>query len=107
MQVSSGHYVAVFDPLDGSSNIDAGISVGSIFGIYEPNEECRIDFDTDQADELMVRAWRWVPCSCLPYVLFFSSDKRYVYQVTVTLQMNGGRVHSTAGSGLCSSNPLT
>ena len=33
----------VFDPLDGSSNIDAGISVGSIFGIYAPNEECSIE----------------------------------------------------------------
>lgn len=29
----SGNYVVVFDPLDGSSNIDAGISVGSIFGV--------------------------------------------------------------------------
>ena len=28
----SGNYVVVFDPLDGSSNIDAGISVGSIWG---------------------------------------------------------------------------
>lgn len=27
-------YVAVFDPLDGSSNIDCNVSVGSIFGIY-------------------------------------------------------------------------
>ena len=30
----SGKYVAVFDPLDGSSNIDANISIGTIFGIY-------------------------------------------------------------------------
>jgi fructose-1,6-bisphosphatase I len=30
-----GDYVAVFDPLDGSSNIDAAISVGTIFGIYK------------------------------------------------------------------------
>ena len=30
-----GKYVSVFDPLDGSSNIDAGIPVGTIFGIYE------------------------------------------------------------------------
>ena len=37
-----GRYVVVFDPLDGSSNIDAGISVGSIFGIYEADETCRI-----------------------------------------------------------------
>mmetsp|Transcript_7762 Transcript_7762/g.18303 ORF Transcript_7762/g.18303 Transcript_7762/m.18303 type:complete len:394 (-) Transcript_7762:314-1495(-) len=30
-----GDMVAVFDPLDGSSNIDAAISVGTIFGIYK------------------------------------------------------------------------
>ncbi|KAJ3128753.1 hypothetical protein HK100_009002 [Physocladia obscura] len=29
-----GHYVVVFDPLDGSSNIDCGVSIGTIFGIY-------------------------------------------------------------------------
>lgn len=31
---SVGKYAVVFDPLDGSSNIDAGVSIGSIFGIY-------------------------------------------------------------------------
>jgi fructose-1,6-bisphosphatase len=36
----SGNYIVVFDPLDGSSNIDAAVSTGSIFGIYKPNEEC-------------------------------------------------------------------
>ena len=30
-----GKYCVVFDPLDGSSNIDAGVNVGTIFGIYE------------------------------------------------------------------------
>ena len=30
----AGQYTVVFDPLDGSSNIDCNISVGSIFGIY-------------------------------------------------------------------------
>jgi fructose-1,6-bisphosphatase I len=29
-----GRYVLLFDPLDGSSNIDYGISVGSVFSIY-------------------------------------------------------------------------
>lgn len=48
----SGNYVVVFDPLDGSSNIDAGISVGSIFGVYEPSEECSVE-DMDDGDELM------------------------------------------------------
>jgi fructose-1,6-bisphosphatase I len=30
-----GAYVVVFDPLDGSSNIDCGVSIGTIFGIYK------------------------------------------------------------------------
>jgi fructose-1,6-bisphosphatase I len=30
-----GKYVFIFDPLDGSSNIDANVSVGSIFSIYQ------------------------------------------------------------------------
>lgn len=29
-----GHYVLIFDPLDGSSNIDVNVSVGTIFSIY-------------------------------------------------------------------------
>ena len=31
---SRGKYVLVFDPLDGSSNIDTNVSIGTIFGIY-------------------------------------------------------------------------
>jgi len=31
----NGNYVAVFDPLDGSTNIDVNISIGTIFGIYK------------------------------------------------------------------------
>src|SRR3990167_3465671 len=30
-----GKYVLLFDPLDGSSNIDANISIGTIFSIYK------------------------------------------------------------------------
>lgn len=36
-------YVAVFDPLDGSSNVDAGIPTGTIIGIYEHDENCEVD----------------------------------------------------------------
>jgi len=36
-------YVAVFDPLDGSSNVDAGIPTGTIIGIYEHDENCSMD----------------------------------------------------------------
>jgi fructose-1,6-bisphosphatase I len=31
------HYVVMFDPLDGSSNIDVNVSVGTIFAIYRRN----------------------------------------------------------------------
>jgi len=40
-------YVAVFDPLDGSSNVDANIPTGTIFGIYEEPDGCSIDFAAD------------------------------------------------------------
>ncbi|KAE8692622.1 Fructose-1,6-bisphosphatase, cytosolic [Hibiscus syriacus] len=33
-QSKRGRYIVVFDPLDGSSNIDCGVSIGTIFGIY-------------------------------------------------------------------------
>merc|ERR1719269_296625 len=46
-----GRYAAVFDPLDGSSNVDAAIATGTIFGIYdeENSEECIFD-DQDGAE---------------------------------------------------------
>lgn len=34
VQSKNAKYVVVFDPLDGSSNIDVNVSVGTIFGIY-------------------------------------------------------------------------
>lgn len=34
-----GKYLIVFDPLDGSSNIDVNISIGTIFGIYKKKDE--------------------------------------------------------------------
>ena len=30
-----GQYCVVMDPLDGSSNIDCGVSIGTIFGVYK------------------------------------------------------------------------
>jgi len=36
-QHSSGKYLLLFDPLDGSSNIDVNVSIGTIFSILEKN----------------------------------------------------------------------
>jgi fructose-1,6-bisphosphatase I/sedoheptulose-1,7-bisphosphatase len=38
-QYPRGKYLLVFDPLDGSSNIDVNVSVGSIFSILRVNQE--------------------------------------------------------------------
>jgi fructose-1,6-bisphosphatase len=45
----SGNYVVVFDPLDGSSNIDAGVSTGSIYGIYQASTSCLVDDKVEEA----------------------------------------------------------
>ena len=42
----AGEYVVLFDPLDGSSNIDANVSIGTIFAVYHrrnPEEVVRSD----------------------------------------------------------------
>ena len=45
-QFKKGSYVLVFDPMDGSSNIDSNISIGTIFGIYravDPSNPGRLE----------------------------------------------------------------
>lgn len=45
-QAFSGPYAAVFDPLDGSSNIDSGLPTGTIFGVYRKPKYGVSDPDT-------------------------------------------------------------
>jgi fructose-1,6-bisphosphatase len=47
-----GKYCVVFDPLDGSSNIDAGVNIGTIFGIYKV-VSCRAYFDPSPPDQIL------------------------------------------------------
>jgi len=44
-------YVAVFDPLDGSGNADAAICTGTIFGIFETDDDEDNDNDGDNTDD--------------------------------------------------------
>lgn len=39
---SDGNYIVLMDPLDGSSNIDVNVSVGTIFSIYRLPDGCEI-----------------------------------------------------------------
>jgi len=53
----SSHYCAVFDPLDGSSNIDANVSIGTIFGIYKKQSTgCATEKDVLQPGRNLVVA---------------------------------------------------
>jgi fructose-1,6-bisphosphatase I len=45
-----GKYVVLFDPLDGSSNIDVNVSIGTIFSIYR--RKSRIGSRAEEADML-------------------------------------------------------
>merc|ERR1712157_260792 len=45
-------YVVVFDPLDGSSNVDAGCPTGTIIGIYEHDEACDVNIEGLEGDAL-------------------------------------------------------
>ncbi|THU68762.1 hypothetical protein C4D60_Mb08t07270 [Musa balbisiana] len=38
-------YCVVFDPLDGSSNIDCGVSIGTIFGVYMVKDKDNVTLD--------------------------------------------------------------
>ncbi len=54
-------YVVVFDPLDGSSNIDVNVSVGTIFGIYrrltDSQESCREEDFLQAGTELVAAGY--------------------------------------------------
>jgi len=57
----SAKYVVVFDPLDGSSNIDVNVSVGTIFGIYRrksnPKKPCNINDFLQKGTELVAAGY--------------------------------------------------
>lgn len=53
-------YAVVFDPLDGSSNIDCNVSVGSIFGIYkrvDPSKDVTVADVLQPGSELVVAGY--------------------------------------------------
>ncbi|XP_066599641.1 fructose-1,6-bisphosphatase 1 [Prorops nasuta] len=51
-----GKYIVCFDPLDGSSNIDCLVSVGSIFGIYHKSEQAESEVTALQPGKNLVAA---------------------------------------------------
>jgi fructose-1,6-bisphosphatase I len=74
----SGKFCVAFDPLDGSSNIDCNVSVGTIFAVYErkPGSDGTVDDLLRSGHE----------CVCAGYVAYSSA-------VEMVFTFRGGDVH--------------
>lgn len=61
-----GRYIVVFDPLDGSSNIDCGVSIGTIFGIYmvKHNNEPTLDDVLQPGKNMLAAGYCMYGSSC-------------------------------------------
>lgn len=89
-----GHYVVAFDPLDGSSNIDVNVSIGTIFSIYRttcPGEKACLEDFLQPGSELVAAG----------YVLYGSSTM-LVY--TTGRGVNGFTLDPSIGE-FCLSHP--
>ena len=67
VESKSAKYVVVFDPLDGSSNIDVNVSVGTIFGIYRRKSDTK---ETVQLNDFLQKGTELVGAG---YVVFGTS----------------------------------
>jgi fructose-1,6-bisphosphatase I len=74
----SGKFCVAFDPLDGSSNIDCNVSVGTIFSVYE-----RAPGSNGTAEDLLRSG---ADCICAGYVVYSSA-------VELVFTFRGGDVH--------------
>jgi fructose-1,6-bisphosphatase I len=70
----AGKFCVAFDPLDGSSNIDCNVSVGTIFSVYEKKDGTVSDLLRSGAD-----------CICAGYCTYSSA-------VELVFTFNGGTV---------------
>jgi fructose-1,6-bisphosphatase I len=76
----AGKFCVAFDPLDGSSNIDCNVSVGTIFAVYE-----RKPGSNGSADDLLRSG---ADCICAGYVTYSSA-------VEMVFTFRGADVHGS------------
>jgi len=90
--LAAGNYVVLFDPLDGSSNIDANVSIGTIFSVYRLTQTGR----PARMEDFLQRGDRQVAAG---YILYGSSTM-LVY--TAGNGVNGFTLDPTIGEFLLS-----
>jgi len=74
----AGKFCVAFDPLDGSSNIDCNVSVGTIFSVFEKNP------DSEGTVDDLLRSG--AECVCAGYCVYSSA-------VELVFTFQGGDVH--------------
>ena len=87
----NAHYLALFDPLDGSSNIDVNISIGTIFGILKK------DHDRYATEQDFLRPGRELLAA--GYVIYGSST---MFVITTGSGVHGFTYDPTVGEFLLS-----
>lgn len=92
-----GNYILFFDPVDGSSNIDVNVSIGTIFSIYYKKSQGR---DADLSDFLQKGSEQL----CAGYIIYGSSTM-LVY--TTGQGVHGFTLDPTLGEFLLSHENLT
>ena len=85
-------YVAVFDPLDGLSNLDIGLSTGTVFGIFREEEACLLDFGegvSSKAERLLLSAMSPVSNIVAAGYCMYSSTTTLVFSLGSGLGVHG------------------
>ncbi len=72
----AGGYAIAIDPLDGSSNIDVNISIGSIFSIFKARDDAEASFLRPARDQIAGGYFIYGPQTCL-IVTFGAGTRQY------------------------------
>jgi len=82
-------YLCVFDPVDGSSNIDANVSVGTIFGIYKSS-----DIENPNTKDLLQKGTELI---CAGYCMYGGAT---IMMLTFGNEVNGFTLDPSLGEFL-------
>jgi len=81
----NGKYAIVFDPLDGSSNIDANVTTGTIFGVYKVTNVGRptIEDVLQQGNKLICAGYTMYSSACMLVISFGKNVQSYTLDPTI------------------------
>ncbi|KAG2409490.1 Fructose-1,6-bisphosphatase protein [Vigna angularis] len=70
-------YIVVFDPLDGSSNIDCEVSIGTIFGIYMVKNEAKVSLEDamQPGNQMLAAGYCMYGSSCTSRIYVIGIDE--------------------------------